>query len=135
MRATTVASTGSRRSSPARSPKTRAALGADGVAYALTSRDTPILSGPSTQDIVALSPELRPLWRMTIETSQLKRGAALSDDGVLHVFAEPGYVWGATGPQPSASQLIAIQTTSPGPAKTSWPATRGDQFTGHWLPD
>ncbi len=108
---------------------TEVILGADGVAYAVTVIDVPLPSGvPYTQEVVALSPDLRAVWRTTIETTQITRGAVLSDDGVLHVlFQHPDATQG--------QQIIAIQTTSPGPAKTSWPATRGDNFSSGWLAD
>ncbi len=106
---------------PAKRPVTTedSLLGADGVAYVTTF--TRVGLANATHDLVALDRDFRQLWRMSFP-AEIARGSALSDDGVLYISVR------STQPE-----LIAIQTTSPGPAKTSWPSMRNNYFLGGWL--
>ncbi len=96
-------------------------LGADGVAYVTTYSLTAFTD--RTHDVIALDRDLRELWRMSFQTAEIARGAALSDDGVLYLALD----------HPTKPELVAIQTTSPGPAKTSWPSMRNNYWLGGWL--
>jgi hypothetical protein len=114
------------------------AIGADGqiVAGPIPRRETPWLVGAdgtlyaaefgspsSPSKLVALSPELAELWTIDIPSAMpYGTSAVLGDDGVL--YTQIGTVDG--------SAVIAIQTKSPGLARSSWPTYRHDNRSTNW---
>jgi hypothetical protein len=93
-----------------------AALGADGTLYLLEC------AGQSAT-IEARDDALKTLWSIPLESETCPREVLLAPGGILYTASEgdPG-------------QLIAIQTTSPGPANVSWNRRFGRDGTGNmWI--
>jgi PQQ-like domain len=90
--------------------------GADGTLYAA---DLFGKNGIPQTRIVALSPSLQEIWHLDVDAGPGPYATAvLSNDGVL-------YTQSATG-------ILAIQTTSPGLARSSWPTYRHDNGATNW---
>ncbi len=96
------------------------AVGADGTIYGLTC-DSPGVDGPSR--LIAYDPQLHEQWRLELGPSCPITTPVIGDDGRLY-FAR--YAGGAT-------ELIGVQTTSPGLASSSWPTRRHDAHGTGWL--
>ena len=90
-------------------------VGSDGTLYAADLGD---LNGLTKTRIVALSPDLRELYHVDIDGALGQASAALSDDGVLYAQ--------------TSSAVVAVQTTSPGLAQSSWPTYRHDNRSSNW---
>lgn len=97
-----------------------AAVGADGTIYGLEC-DSTGLEGPSR--VIAYGSDLAELWRVELGPTCPLTPPTLSPDGLL-VFA--GFLDDAT-------ELVAVQTTSPGLAPSAWPARRHDARGTGWL--
>ena len=97
----------------------RSLVGADGVLYAVEYR-----SGRTSSTIAALTPGLVQQWTVEVpgELDQ-DSSAALADDGVLYLQLASAS---------SRNSVVAIQTTSPGLARSSWPALRHDNGATNW---
>jgi hypothetical protein len=89
--------------------------GADGTLYAADLLDANGL--PQTR-IVALSPTLQELYHVDIDGGLGDATAVLADDGILYAQTSNG--------------VVAIQTTSPGLAQSSWPTFRHDNRSSNW---
>ena len=89
--------------------------GADGTLFAA---DLYSQRGTSQTRIVALSPQLQELWHTDVDGSLLNASAIMTDDGVLFTQTTGG--------------VVAIQTTSPGLARSSWPTVRHDNRSSNW---
>jgi hypothetical protein len=93
-------------------------VGADGTVYALEFR-----SFRASSKLVALSPLLEEKWSIDVPAEFGSYPIpALTDDGVLYAQA-------ATG---QGTAVVAIQTTSPGLAPSSWPSLRHDNRATSW---
>lgn len=91
-------------------------VGADGTLYAADLYDRNGL--PQTR-IVALSTSLSELWHLDIDGALgSNSNAAMTDDGILYTQTSNG--------------VVAIQTTSPGLATSSWPTFRHDNGATNW---
>jgi len=99
--------------------ETPSLVGADGVLYAVEYR-----SGRTSSTIAALTPGLVQQWTVEVpgELDQ-DSSAALADDGVLYLQLASAS---------SRNSVVAIQTTSPGLARSSWPALRHDNGATNW---
>ena len=91
------------------------AIGADETAYLRDCSQQPA-------EIVALGPALEPLWRLAID-GECPDDALLADGGVLLLINWVG----------ARYQLTAVQTTSPGLARTGWTWLTHDARATHWL--
>ena len=90
-------------------------IGADGTVYLI---DMGLVSPPS--NLTAISATLAQKWTLSIPaTFANNAGAVLADDGVLYAQVDGGSV-------------VAIQTTSPGIAASSWPSSRHDNGRTNW---
>jgi outer membrane protein assembly factor BamB len=100
--------------------------GADGTIYTLAcpiARNDP----PDRLRLVAYSPDLIELWRISLGGARDRCPvgmASLEDDGTLFV---------AHGTMEGDTEVLAIQTTSPGLAGSSWPSVRHDNRGTAWL--
>jgi hypothetical protein len=100
------------------------AAGADGTIYTLRCDDR----GSSTNRILAYSYDLKELWRLDLGGNACKGmtgNVVLDDSGVM--FLTRGGDSGAN------TEVIAIQTASPGLADSSWPSLRHDNRGTAWL--
>jgi hypothetical protein len=99
-------------------------VGADGTIY--VSDGVGNATTPSALRIIAYSRELNELWRIdqTVGCCALY-GEVLDRDGVLYVST--------SGDEYSTIKLFAIQTRSPGLARSSWPSARHDNQGTEWL--
>lgn len=89
-------------------------VGADGTLYLMEFQ----AAGLSSR-MVALSPTLEEKWTLDVPAVfAYYTAAALTDDGILYA---QGY-----------STTVAIQTTSPGLAHSSWPSPRHDNRATNW---
>jgi hypothetical protein len=96
-------------------------VGADGTLYVVDIR-----SSTATSRLVALSPSLETLWTLEIDGSfNAGAHAIMSDDGILYAQVS----------QNQGNTVVAIQTTSPGPAESSWPMLRHDSRSSNWAGD
>lgn len=100
------------------------AAGADGTMYSLecTDWDTAL----AELRIHAYSPDLDEQWSMSLGQGCIQIAGALADDGVLYVVR----------PVPLAGvelEMIAIQTTSPGLAKSAMPTRGFNNRRSGWL--
>jgi hypothetical protein len=96
------------------------ALGADGTLYGLQCESSGH-DGPSR--LIAYDPQLTELWRVELGASCPHAGPAMDAQGRLF-FA--WYIGGAT-------EVVGVQTTSPGLAPTAWPVRRRDNRGTAWL--
>ncbi len=94
-------------------------LGADGVLYATVNHSLPSDSPPGALHAYSSSSG-NLLWKYPFPGEQLKGAPVLLPDGKLIVVAVAG---GAT---PTGSYLVAIQTASPGLARSGWPRAAHD---------
>jgi outer membrane protein assembly factor BamB len=93
------------------------AVGADGLTYAI--------SGDGTQSsLVTLKRDMTEIFRLPVG-APLSLYAALLDDGRLYLDT-----YNTTT---KARVLVAIQTTSPGLARTAWPSIQGDNTNSGWV--
>jgi hypothetical protein len=101
-------------------PSTRAPwiAGSDGTLYTINlNASTP----PS--NLVALSPALETLWTLDLPgVFGNYATAALADDGILYAQMSTN----------TGNEIIAVQTTSPGLASSSWPSRRHDNRSSNW---
>jgi hypothetical protein len=96
--------------------------GADGTVIGLAC-DRSGFEGPSRLIGYAIDGELRERWRVELGASCPKTGPVLAADGVLY------FTW-IRGDQ---TELVAVQTPSPGLAPSSWPVARHDGHATGWL--
>ena len=97
--------------------------GADGTIYTVYSRYAP--SG--TSQLIAYAPDLTELWRLDIG------GPNGHDPGGNGVLDTDGVLYLAQADERGVTQLLAIQTSSPGLADSSWPSLRHDNRGTSWL--
>jgi outer membrane protein assembly factor BamB len=111
----TISAQGAPLASAAANGGSLVAIGADGTAYLQSC-----LNGDP--EIVALGPDLQPLWRLPVEGICAATGL-LDDDGVLYMFTllDGRY------------RLVAAQTTSPGLSRDGWPSRWHDARATRWL--
>jgi hypothetical protein len=100
------------------------AAGADGTIYMVSCQG----GTPSLNLILAYSSDLRELWRFDLGGDfcmGMTGNVVLDDDGVMYLMR--------SSPNISGTQLMAIQTGSPGLADSSWPSWRHDNRGTAWL--
>lgn len=100
------------------------ALGADGTAYFVSGT---LSSSPPKFELIAIdtTKSFIRAWTLDLGDGSVDlRSGALADDGVLYLVM--------SAPVTDAGILVAIQTTSPGLASTSWPALRYDARSSGW---
>jgi hypothetical protein len=98
------------------------AAGADGTVYNFRCED----AATSINRLLAYSYDLKELWRLDLGGNACKGmtgNVILDDDGVMY-FTRRGYL---------LTEVIAIQTASPGLADSSWPSLRHDNRGTAWL--
>ena len=96
------------------------AIGKDGTIYAVQC-DAPGHDGPSR--LIAYGVDLAEKWRLELGDSCPSAGPVIGDDGKLY------FTWYID----SGTELVAVQTTSPGLADAPWPARRRDQRGTAWV--
>ncbi len=98
-------------------------FGRDGTLYAVECE-----GGTSgAMRLRAYGRDLALLWDLDLGPSCSWQGAVLDDRGVLFVARARG-----AGKEPGA-EVVAVQTESPGPLESSWPAWRHDVRGTGWL--
>ncbi|MBN2574429.1 MAG: PQQ-like beta-propeller repeat protein [Deltaproteobacteria bacterium] len=100
------------------------AAGADGSIYMFRCDD----AATSTNRILAYSHDLQELWRLDLGGDACKEitgNVILDDAGVMYFIRKGG--------SPTTTEVIAIQTASPGLADSSWPSFRHDNRGTAWL--
>jgi outer membrane protein assembly factor BamB len=100
------------------------AAGADGTIYTYRSQAGTF---PAINRLLAYSPELKELWRIEFtaqESLGINGNIILDEDGVLYL-SRPDIT--------SGTEILAIQTRSPGLADSSWPSFRHDNRGTAWL--
>jgi len=97
--------------------------GADGTIYTVNCAD----SSPKANQLIAYSSDLQELWRLNLGVSNNcpVGNAVLDDDGILYLMR------GLT--TSDGVEILAIQTSSPGLAESSWPSLRHDNRGTMWL--
>ena len=101
------------------------AAAADGAIYTFRCDD----AATSTNRVLAYSRDLEELWRLDLGGDACKGmtgNVILDDTGVMYLMRR-----GDSGAD--ATEMIAIQTTSPGLADSSWPSWRHDNRGTAWL--
>jgi outer membrane protein assembly factor BamB len=101
------------------------AAGGDGTIYTFRCES----SSPAVNRLLAYSADLQELWRLDLGGSSclmITGNVVLDDDGVM-------YMMRATPDAPVGTQVLAIQTASPGLAESSWPSWRHDNCGTAWL--
>jgi hypothetical protein len=93
-------------------------VGADGTVYAVSSTLTPSVAAR----LVALSPMLEELWHLDLPGAVADANPLLADDGLLYVLMETT----------QGDAVVAVQTTSPGLAPSSWPTPKHDNQASNW---
>jgi hypothetical protein len=102
-----------------------AALGADGQAYLLEAST----EGPPFVELVAFDAGLIESWRIRLP------GRRLPSSGVLGLpISESGLLIVALEDEAGKGELVAIQTESPGLARTAFATLRGDPGGSSWAP-
>lgn len=96
------------------------AIGADGTIYGVAC-DTPGVDGPSR--LHAYNAELEEQWMLPLGDSCPTAGPIIDDSGKLY------FVWY----RDLASEVVTVQTTSPGLADTAWPIRRHDVRGAGWV--
>jgi outer membrane protein assembly factor BamB len=99
------------------------AVGADGTLYTVNCKYT----NPQENRLYAYSPDLDELWHLDLGKTgycPTSKGV-LDDDGVLYLAIDNEYHLG--------SDIMAIQTQSPGLAPSAWPMIRHDNRGTMWL--
>lgn len=109
---------GARRAGPAAVPGVPAAAGADGALYTLVCDEA---GGAAVQ---AADRELRPTWKVELGGDCPAGNVLLTGDGVL---------WLLHRTREGDGEVVAIQTSSPGLAHSSWPSRRHDNAGTSWL--
>ncbi|MCG5056166.1 MAG: hypothetical protein KA712_24715 [Myxococcales bacterium] len=109
---------------------TPVAAGADGTYYAF---DCEVRGSteprPEQPALIAFNSGLQEKWRLQLPVPKglgndypcPKWGVALDDDGMMYMAVEA-----------NSTHIIAVQTTSPGPAPTLWPLRFGDNAGSSW---
>ena len=99
------------------------AVGQDGTLYAVSC----MYSNPPENRLYAYSPELDELWHLDLGKNVYCPfgNGVLDDDGVLY-FAIPSE-------SNVGTDVVAIQTKSPGLARSAWPMIRHDNRGTMWL--
>jgi hypothetical protein len=100
------------------------AAGADGTIYTFRCQD---VGTTSINRVLAYSYDLTELWRYDLGGNACKGmtgNVVLDDDGVMYLMRR-GDVGG--------TEVMAIQTRSPGLADSSWPSFRHDNRGTAWL--
>ncbi|MBN2574428.1 MAG: PQQ-binding-like beta-propeller repeat protein [Deltaproteobacteria bacterium] len=100
------------------------AAGADGTIYTVRCEG----GTPPINRIVAYTSDLLPLWSFDLGGDfclGMNGNVVLDDDGVMYLKR--------TSPNLSSTQVMAIQTRSPGLADSSWPSWRHDNRGTAWL--
>lgn len=95
-------------------------IGADGTVYAVTC-DSSGYDGPSR--LHAYDAGLDELWSLPLGDACPMAGPVIDDQGRLY------FAWYID----SGTEIIAVQTASPGIAATSWPVRRHDARGAAWL--
>ena len=95
--------------------------GADGTTYGVLCDDNPLDVLKSW--LIAYGTDLKEQWRVDISPACPTGNGVFTDDGVAY-FTRRSDV---------DVELIAVQTTSPGLAKSSWPTLRHDNQGTSWL--
>jgi outer membrane protein assembly factor BamB len=104
------------------------AAGADGTIYTVSCAAS---QPPTPTDrISAYSPDLTPLWHLDLNGGNglcqgMTGNVVLDDDGVMYLMR--------ASPNTYGTQVMAIQTRSPGLADSSWPSWRHDNRGTAWL--
>lgn len=93
-------------------------VGADGTVYAVWWTSAPSLAAR----LAALSPALEELWHLDLPGAPVGMNPLLTDDGLLYMRI------GTT----QGDAVIAVQTTSPGLAPSSWPMPIHDNRASNW---
>jgi outer membrane protein assembly factor BamB len=102
--------------------------GADGTIYNYSCVD----GKNSINRILAYSYDLKELWRLDLGGAlcyHITGNVVLDDDGVMYLMRNGDAEGGAI----ESTQVIAIQTRSPGLADSSWPSLRHDNRGTAWL--
>jgi hypothetical protein len=94
------------------------AVGADDTVYTTNCSD----SFPVRMELVAYNQFLAEKWRLAIGGNCAATNFLITDDGLLY-FARPAV----------NIELVAVQTPSPGLARTAWPSSRHDNRATSWL--
>lgn len=95
-------------------------IGADGTLYAVAC-DSSAHEGPSR--LYAYDMDLNQRWMLPLGDSCPMTGPVIDDQGRLY------FTWNLD----SVTEVVAVQTTSPGLAPTSWPTRRHDSRGTGWL--
>ncbi len=99
------------------------AAGADGTIYTYRCED----ATPAVNRILAYSPDLKELWRFDLGGEYCRTiigNVLLDDDGMMYMKRQNDSY---------STEVIAIQTRSPGLADSSWPSWRHDNRGTAWL--
>ena len=96
------------------------AIGADGAIYAVAC-DSPGLEGPSR--LYAYDPDLQERWMVPLGDACPMAGPVIDDQGRLF------FTWSYE----RVTEVVAVQTQSPGLAPTSWPTRRADDRGTGWV--
>jgi len=101
-----------------------AAVGADGTIYTVACE-----AGPPKNVARAYSPDLAEYWTFDLGGDRFCLGitgnVVLDEDGVMYLMRN--------SPNITGTQIVAIQTRSPGLADSSWPSWRHDNRGTAWL--
>ena len=95
-------------------------IGADGTIYALAC-DSPGMDGPSR--LYAYGPDLTERWMLPLGDACPTAGPVIDSTGRLY------FTWYFD----RATEVVAVQTRSPGLAATAWPTRRRDPHGTGWL--
>jgi outer membrane protein assembly factor BamB len=96
------------------------AIGKDGTVYAVQC-DAPGHDGPSR--MIAYDAALQEKWRLELGASCPSAGPVIGEDGKLYFTWYIGQV----------TELVAVQTESPGLSDSAWPARRRDEKGTAWV--
>ena len=102
--------------------------GADGTIYTVRCEESQQVGTPAINRILAYSSDLTELWRFDLGGDfcmGMTGNVVLDDDGVMYLMR--------SSPNTSGTQVMAIQTRSPGLADSSWPSWRHDNRGTAWL--
>jgi hypothetical protein len=102
--------------------------GADGTIYTVRCEGSQQVGTPAINRILAYSSDLTELWRFDLGGDfciGMTGNVVLDDDGVMYLMR--------SSPNSSGTQVMAIQTRSPGLADSSWPSWRHDNRGTAWL--
>lgn len=101
-------------------------VGADGTIYTMVWAASGVPDSACALRIIAYSRDLTETWRIDVPSGCLSiYGVVLDRDGVLYVSTDDFSA--------EAMNLYAIQTRSPGLARSSWPSRRHDNQGTHWM--